>query len=110
MTFGVILFYLLTQLVRIRCAYSLESWCFLPPSLRALIILFFLQVRCSDWTMIPAENLVSAAGGTPTRIAVEVSVEYTFLGHLLYVDLPSDVPETWASCMMTTRIIQRTKR
>lgn len=31
-----------------------------------------VQVTCSDWTMIPAENLVSAAGGTPTRIAVEV--------------------------------------
>ncbi|CAN0516884.1 unnamed protein product, partial [Scytosiphon promiscuus] len=32
-----------------------------------------LQVTCSDWTMIPAENLVSTAGGTPTRIALEVS-------------------------------------
>ncbi|CAB1110188.1 unnamed protein product [Ectocarpus sp. CCAP 1310/34] len=31
-----------------------------------------VQVTCSDWTMIPAENLISAAGGTPTRIAVEV--------------------------------------
>ncbi|CAN0169382.1 unnamed protein product, partial [Ectocarpus sp. 13 AM-2016] len=29
-------------------------------------------MTCSDWTMIPAENLVSAAGGTPTRIAVEL--------------------------------------
>ncbi|CBJ32971.1 Similar to 3-Dehydroquinate Synthase [Ectocarpus siliculosus] len=33
----------------------------------------WIQVTCSDWTMIPAENLVSAAGGTPTRIAVELS-------------------------------------
>ncbi|CAN0089458.1 unnamed protein product [Pylaiella littoralis] len=32
----------------------------------------WIQVTCSDWTMIPAENLVSAAGGTPTRIAVEL--------------------------------------
>ncbi|CAM9599909.1 unnamed protein product [Ectocarpus sp. 4 AP-2014] len=33
----------------------------------------WIQVTCSDWTMIPAENLVSVAGGTPTRIAVELS-------------------------------------
>eukprot|EP00903_Cladosiphon_okamuranus_P018913 g17395.t1 len=33
----------------------------------------WIQVTCSDWTMIPAENLVSAAGGSPTRIAVELS-------------------------------------
>ncbi|CAM9956873.1 unnamed protein product [Scytosiphon promiscuus] len=33
----------------------------------------WIQVTCSDWTMIPAENLVSTAGGTPTRIALELS-------------------------------------
>ncbi|CAM9608410.1 unnamed protein product [Choristocarpus tenellus] len=32
----------------------------------------WIQVACSDWTMIPAENLVSAAGGTPTKIALQV--------------------------------------
>ncbi|CAM9801897.1 unnamed protein product [Ectocarpus sp. 6 AP-2014] len=36
-------------------------------------LLRYCCVTCSDWTMIPAENLVSAAGGTPTRIAVELS-------------------------------------
>lgn len=34
-----------------------------------------MQVTCSDWTMIPAENLVSAVVGTPTRIALEVGCE-----------------------------------
>ncbi|CAM9235106.1 unnamed protein product [Chrysoparadoxa australica] len=32
----------------------------------------WLQVSCKDWTMIPAENLISVSRGTPTRIAVEV--------------------------------------
>lgn len=34
------------------------------------------QVTCSDWTMIPAENLVSVATGTPTKIAVKVGFAF----------------------------------
>ncbi|CAM9660439.1 unnamed protein product [Laminaria digitata] len=30
-------------------------------------------VACSEWTMIPAENLVSVATGTPTKIAVKLT-------------------------------------
>ena len=32
----------------------------------------WILVRCSDWTMIPLENLVAASRGTGTRIAVSI--------------------------------------
>ena len=33
----------------------------------------WILVRCSDWTMIPLENLVAAAAGSGTRIAAAIS-------------------------------------
>ena len=33
----------------------------------------WILVRCSDWTMIPLENIVAAAAGSGTRIAAEIS-------------------------------------
>ena len=33
----------------------------------------WLLLRCSDWTMIPLENIISASRGTGTRIAAAVS-------------------------------------
>ena len=33
----------------------------------------WILVRCTDWTMIPLENLVAAAAGSGTRIAVAIS-------------------------------------
>ncbi len=32
----------------------------------------WVLVRCSDWTMIPLENLVAASRGTSTRIAAAI--------------------------------------
>ena len=31
----------------------------------------WILVRCSDWTMIPLENIVAAASGSGTRVAAE---------------------------------------
>ncbi|HIC50731.1 MAG TPA: hypothetical protein EYP01_04715, partial [Candidatus Poseidoniales archaeon] len=39
----------------------------------------WILVRCSDWTMIPLENIVAAAVGSGTRVAAAISNE---------VDLP----------------------
>ena len=40
---------------------------------RALVgMVDWLLLTCSDWTMIPLENLVAAAEGSPTRIVAEV--------------------------------------
>ena len=39
----------------------------------------WILVRCSDWTMIPLENIVAAASGSGTRVAAAISDE---------VDLP----------------------
>ena len=33
----------------------------------------WILVRCSDWTMIPLENIVAAAAGSGTRIAAAIS-------------------------------------
>ena len=35
----------------------------------------WLLVRCSDWTMVPLENLVAASRGTSTRIAAAIDEE-----------------------------------
>jgi 3-dehydroquinate synthase II len=35
----------------------------------------WLLVRCSDWTMVPLENLVAASRGTSTRIAATIGEE-----------------------------------
>ena len=41
------------------------------PSLVGLVD--WILLRCSDWTMIPLENIISASRGTGTRIAAAVS-------------------------------------
>ena len=33
----------------------------------------WILVRCSDWTMIPLENIVAAAAGSGTRVAAAIS-------------------------------------
>ena len=33
----------------------------------------WILVRCSDWTMIPLENIVAGAAGSGTRIAAAIS-------------------------------------
>ena len=34
----------------------------------------WILVRCSDWTMIPLENIVAAAAGSGTRIAAAIKI------------------------------------
>ena len=45
----------------------------------------WILVRCSDWTMIPLENIVAAAAGSGTRIAAAISktVELSGAAHAL---------------------------
>ena len=45
----------------------------------------WILVRCSDWTMIPLENIVAAAAGTGTRIVAAISqnVELSGAAHAL---------------------------
>ena len=40
----------------------------------------WVLVRCSDWTMIPLENLVAASRGSGTRIAVAITNEVDLAG------------------------------
>ncbi|MDG1540356.1 MAG: 3-dehydroquinate synthase II [Candidatus Thalassarchaeaceae archaeon] len=40
----------------------------------------WLLVRCSDWTMVPLENLVAASRGTSTRIAAAIDEEVELNG------------------------------
>lgn len=40
----------------------------------------WIMVRCSDWKMIPLENLVAASSGSGTRIAVAISQELDMQG------------------------------
>ena len=40
----------------------------------------WVLVRCSDWTMIPLENLVAASRGTSTRIAAAIEEEVELNG------------------------------
>jgi len=40
----------------------------------------WILVRCSDWTMIPLENLVAASRGTSTRIAAAIDEEVELNG------------------------------
>ena len=61
----------------------------------------WILVRCSDWTMIPLENIVASAAGSGTRIAAAISqtVELSGAAHALQhgVDallLPAD-EELW---------------
>ena len=61
----------------------------------------WILVRCSDWTMIPLENIVASAAGSGTRIAAAISqtVELSGAAHALEhgVDalvLPAD-EELW---------------
>lgn len=46
----------------------------------------WLLVECSDWEMIPVENLVAAAQSTPTRIAVAVNARESVLGIAFALD------------------------
>ncbi|MEK9739480.1 MAG: 3-dehydroquinate synthase II, partial [Euryarchaeota archaeon] len=45
----------------------------------------WILVRCSDWTMIPLENIVASAAGSGTRIAAAISqtVELSGAAHAL---------------------------
>lgn len=61
----------------------------------------WILVRCSDWTMIPLENIVASAAGSGTRIAAAISqtIELSGAAHALQhgVDallLPAD-EELW---------------
>tara|TARA_B100000427_G_C15180005_1_gene451132 strand:- start:289 stop:609 length:321 start_codon:yes stop_codon:yes gene_type:complete len=40
----------------------------------------WILVHCSDWTMIPLENIVSAAASSGTRIAVAIDKEIELSG------------------------------
>ena len=40
----------------------------------------WMLVRCSDWTMIPIENIVAAASGSGTRVAAAISNEIDLPG------------------------------
>ena len=40
----------------------------------------WILVRCSDWTMVPLENLVAASRGTSTRIAAAINEEVELNG------------------------------
>ncbi len=40
----------------------------------------WILVRCSDWTMVPLENLVAASRGTSTRIAAAIDEEVELSG------------------------------
>lgn len=40
----------------------------------------WILVRCSDWTMIPLENIVAAAAGSGTRVAAAISAEVDLRG------------------------------
>ena len=40
----------------------------------------WILVRCSDWTMIPLENIVAAANGSGTRIAAAISSQVDLRG------------------------------
>lgn len=40
----------------------------------------WILVRCSDWTMVPLENLVTASRGTSTRIAAAIDEEVELNG------------------------------
>ena len=40
----------------------------------------WILVRCSDWTMIPLENIIAAASGSGTRVAVSISKEIELNG------------------------------
>ena len=40
----------------------------------------WILVRCSDWTMVPLENLVAASRGTSTRIAAAIDKEVELNG------------------------------
>ena len=40
----------------------------------------WILVRCSDWTMIPLENIIAAASGSGTKIAASISKEIELNG------------------------------
>ena len=40
----------------------------------------WILVRCSDWTMIPLENLIACSRGTQTRIAAAIDREIEISG------------------------------
>ena len=48
---------------------------------RSLVgVVNWILVRCSDWTMIPLENIVAAAVGSGTRVAAVISREMDLPG------------------------------
>ncbi len=66
----------------------------------------WIMVRCSDWKMIPLENLVAAASGSGTKIAVAISEEVDIQGAAFALEhgvdavvLPPEVqaPALWSS-------------
>ena len=50
----------------------------------------WILVRCSDWTMIPLENLIASSKGSGTRIAAAISNEIELSGASLALGLGVD--------------------
>ena len=50
----------------------------------------WLMVECSNWTMIPLENLVADADGTPTSIAVKIVDSTMISGAAFALDIGVD--------------------
>ena len=46
----------------------------------------WILVRCSDWTMIPLENLIACSRGTQTRIAAAIDKEIENFAYLIVKD------------------------
>lgn len=63
----------------------------------------WLLVECSDWTLIPLENLIADAGGTPTSIAVRLDDSQLIPGAAFALEigvdaiLLADEEELWQS-------------
>ena len=65
----------------------------------------WILIKCSDWTMIPLENIVAAASGSGTKIAVAISKEVDLRGAAFALEhgvdailLPDD-EELWLSAV-----------
>jgi len=50
----------------------------------------WILVRCSDWKMIPLENLIAAASGSGTKIAVEIGGDVEINGATFALDHGAD--------------------
>ena len=65
----------------------------------------WILIKCSDWTMIPLENIVAAASGSGTKIAVAISKKVDLRGAAFALEhgvdailLPDD-EELWLSAV-----------